>query len=301
MKKFLRGLGNTLFIIFLFLGISSLLILIPIRKTMDKNVVREIITTLDIEKMIQENPNIQKSVEDMLNPIYEETRKFGIDDEIIIKIMNSKEVKGLIGDVTSNIIDAALTGSNQKILSNDSIANLVKEAISDINNSGFYEISPSDSENIVQIVKDTTNELEGFIPDTSIIEDSLNEEQKNDLKIIRFIFGNQLTTYIGIIVIIMILLLCLINFKEFKGIKITAITILTSSTLFTIASTIFLLLLNMFTTEEFAAIAQVLKKTGNLCLSLSGGITILMIALLITYRFIRKQKEKQNFQEMKKA
>ena len=52
-------------------------------------------------------------------------------------MLDIPEVKNLIGDVTNNVFQAAISGIDQKIITTDNIESILNEAIDDINKSGL--------------------------------------------------------------------------------------------------------------------------------------------------------------------
>ena len=261
------------------------------------NTVKKMISNLEIEKMVNENPNFKESVDDVLEPILTETNKLGIDDEVIIKIVDSNEVKDLIGDVTGNLIDYAITGKNQKIINSEDINKLVNDAIDEINKSGYYEINESQKEEILDIAQNKVQEYEELIPDTNIIDEELNnamtKEEKNSLNSIRFVLGNKLLTYTIICVIVSILLIALLKFKKAKFIKCSSITILISSIFTSLITLILVAANNVLFKFDYPYIFDIVKKGINFSFILSLSVFVISIIVLIIYKIINNKSEKE--------
>ena len=86
MKNVLKKLALGVLSIVLFLSITGIFILIPIKSNLNNNVVKEMITDIDLEKIMNENDEVNEQVQDLLDPVFEETRKLEIDDEVVIKV-----------------------------------------------------------------------------------------------------------------------------------------------------------------------------------------------------------------------
>ena len=289
MKKFLKGLSLTILTIVLFGSTMILLLLIPLKYTINKNVVKDMISSLEIEKMVVEDENFKSAVDEVFEPIYEETRQFGIDDEIVVKIMDSKEVKNLIGGVTGNIVDYVITGKSQKLITTENIENLVSTAMDDIDASGYYKFSEKERDSVLNAVKNGVGELQEYIPDTKVIENNLNQEDMKYLNVIRFVLGNELMIYTILIMIISFLGILTLEYKKAKWIKWNAITILISSILTSIITIILLIANNALFRLDYQYIYNIFSKAINFSFILSLSILTLMIITLIIYHIYRKR------------
>ncbi len=291
MKKFLKGLALTILTIVLFLSTTILLLLIPLKHTINKNVVKDMIGSLEIEKMVTEDENFKSAVDEVFEPIYEETRQLGIDDEVVVKIMDSKEVKNLIGGVTGNIVDYVITGKDQKLITTENIEDLVSTAMDDIDASGYYKFSEKERDSVLNAVKNEVDDLQEYMPDTKVIEESLNKEDMKYLNAIRFVLGNELTMYTILIVVISMLGILALQYKKAKWIKWNAITVLIS-TIFTSLITIILLIANNALFRlDYQYIYNIFSKTINFSLTLSLSILALMTITLIIYHIYHKKSQ----------
>ena len=290
MKKFLKDLALTILTIVLFGSTIVLLLLIPIKYTVNKNIVKDMISSLEIEKMVAEDENFKSAVNEVFEPIFEETREFGIDDEVVVKIMDSKEVKNLIGGVTGNIVDYVITGKNQKLIATENIEELVSNAMDDIDDSGYYKFSKKERENVLNVVKKEVDDLQDYMPDTKVIEDTLSAEETKALNTIRFILSNELLIYVILIMIISILGILALRYKKVKWIKWNAITILISSILTSIVTIALMIINNVLFKLDYNYIYNIFSKTINFSLILSLSVLVLMIITLIIYRIYHKKQ-----------
>ena len=289
MKKFLKGFALTILTIVLFLSTTVLLLLIPLKYTINKNVVKDMISSLEIEKMVAEDENFKSAVDEVFAPIYEETRQFGIDDEVVVKIMDSKEVKNLIGGVTGNIVDYVITGKNQKLITIENIEDLVSTAMDDIDESGYYKFSEKERDSVLNAVKNEVDNLQEYMPDTKVIEDTLNQEDMKYLNIIRFILGNELMMYTILIIAISIISILVLEYKKAKWIKWNAITILISSIFTSIITVLLIIANNALFRLDYQYIYNIFSMTINFSLILSLSILTLMIIILIIYHIYCKK------------
>ena len=289
MKKFLKGLSLTILTIVLFGSTMILLLLIPLKYTINKNVVKDMISSLEIEKMVAEDENFKLAVDEVFAPIYEETRQFGIDDEVVVKIMDSKEIKNLIGGVTGNIVDYVITGKNQKLITTENIEDLLSTAMDDIDASGYYKFSEKERDSVLNAIKNEVDDLQEYIPDTHVIENSLNKEDMEYLNTIRFILGNELMMYTILIMIISILGIIALEYKKAKWIRWNAITILISSIFTSIITIILLIANNVLFRLDYQYIYNIFSKTINFSLIISLSVLTLMIVTLIIYHICHKK------------
>ncbi len=305
--KFLKGLGVFILTIVLYISALGLLILIPIKNTLSKDTIKNTITNLDIEKMIKENPEVKNAINEMFEPLYEQARDFGIDEDVVVKIIDSKEVKGLVGGIAGNLVDFIITGENQKIVSTNDISSLVGSVLDDIDESGLYKFKDDEKSKILGTVEEQVNNYQDLLPDTSIIEDALDDSAVKDsvakeinstLEIIRFILGNKLIIYLLIAMFVSILGILGLKFKEAKWIKNVAITILVAS-IFALIITVGLKFVSNILIEEVNDIPFIdilINKPINFSFVLSITITYVMIIVLIIYNILKKKK-----QEVKEA
>lgn len=291
--KFLKGLLLAILVFVLFVSSIFLLILVPVKNAVGKNSIKDMVINLEIEKMVAEDPEVKKSFDEMFEPIFKETEEFGIDEDVIVKIIDSKEVKELMGDVTANIVDFVLTGENHKLITTGNMQELVSSAIDDINESGIYEISEKDKNEVLDVVGKYAEEVQEYIPDTKMIESSFNEEDMKALNLVRFILGNTLVTYLLVIWTISILGIFALKYKEAKWIKWSAIPVLVSSIISCITFGILTIANNMYLKADFSYISDIFNKSITFGIILSGIIAILMIAILIVYHVVSKNKIKK--------
>lgn len=287
--KFLKGLGVSILTLILFVSATSILFLLPLRGAVSKENIKETITKVDIEKLIKENPQVQEDVNEAFGPLYDTAAEFGISEDVVNKILNSDEVKGLMGDFTGNILDYVLTGKDQKIISNNQIEDMVSDAIDKINESGYYEFKDEEKEEILGVVKDTVNEYQEFIPDTSVFDEALESEPevKTVIKTARIVVSDKLLTYLFIALGVSILGLLGLKFKEGKWIKQSAITILTSAITITIG-TLLLSSLGNLISDEVSLVTSIIHSTLNKSLTISITTMIVMIFVLILYAIVHK-------------
>lgn len=287
--KFLKGLGVSILTLILFVSATSILFLLPLRGAVSKQNIKETITKVDIEKLIKENPQVQEDVNEAFSPLYDTAAEYGISKDVVNKILNSDEVKGLMGDFTGNILDYIFTGKDQKIISNLEIDGLVSDALDKINESGYYEFKEEEKEKILGVVKDTVNNYQELIPDTSVFDEALENdpEVKTVIKTARIVISDKLLTCLFIALGISILGLLGLKFKEGKWIKQSAITILTSAITIT-SGTLLLSSFGNLISDEVSLVTSIINSTLNKSLTLSITTMIIMIFILILYAIIHK-------------
>lgn len=290
--KVLKNIFLIILILILFISSLSLMILVPVKYLVNPNTINNAITNLDIEKLVKNNPELEKTITDTLDPIISETEKYGIDEDIIIEIVNSKEIKGLVGSITGDLVDYALTGKKYELISIDKIKSIVNEAIDVINESDYYEISNADKENILEAITKESDSIEEIIPDTDLIEESLTNDYKDMLNIIRFIFGSKLVIYLSLTFLISLIGIIILKWHELKWIKSSAITIMLSSIVVLISFGI-IRLGSQLLKEDNMYIYEIVKNVTKYNFNLALIIFVIMVTILIIYGICHK-KIKQN-------
>ncbi len=292
MKKFWKTLGTFILGIVLFLGVIVLLILIPLRHTFSEKTIKEMISSLEIEKEVENNPELKESIEEVLMPVYEITREVGLSDDVVLKLLDTKEVKDFIGDITSNVYTAIITGENQKLINAQNIERIMSEAIDDINSLEIYEIDNKTKTEIIDFVKKEATDYEDLIPETNVILDGFSEENMQILNVIRFVLSNELTLLVSIISLGALLLIMLLNLAKWKWIKISSGIVLGSAILMILVTSVILGVNNYILVNDYAYIASVINKYVNLNYLLSGITFLVTIIILIIYSVILKKKSK---------
>ncbi len=285
MKKFISIILSIILIIL----IAFLICLIPIKKVLQKDNVKEIVNSIEIEEMIKEDENFKEVVDELFTPIYIEARKYNISDEYVVKLMNSDEVKSLIASITGNIIDSALTGENQKIIQNDDISNLVTKAIEKINNSNFITINDDAEEKILQIVNDKIEDYQEYIPDTQEVENALDDKTMGTLKIVRFFFDHNFVVYLSVAIIGVSFIIILLNLTKFKWFQYLGVNLMISSFCVLILS----IIVKIFLRNNYAYILDILGNNYNTIITLGTLALFISIVFLIIYLVICKLTSKK--------
>lgn len=285
MKKFISIILSIILIIL----IAFLICLLPIKKVLQKDNVKEIVNSIEIEEMIKEDENFKEVVDELFTPIYIEARKYNISDEYVVKLMNSDEVKSLIASITGNIIDSALTGENQKIIQNEDINNLVTKAIEKINNSNFITINDDAEEKILQIVNDKIEDYQEYIPDTQEVENALDDKTMGTLKIVRFFFDHNFVVYLSVAIIGVSFIIILLNLTKFKWLQYLGVNLMISSFFVLILS----IIVKIFLRNNYAYILDILGNNYNTIITLVTITLFISIVFLIIYLVICKLTSKK--------
>ena len=291
--KILRKTALVILVIVLFLGSFSLITLFTIKHTVSKDSIKDMIVSTDVEKIIKENPELESSLKDSLKEVYDTLEELNINEDIVLKVLNSSEVKSLVGDVTGKVAEYFLEGKDQKLIDADNITSIIGGVMDDINETKLYNFTEKEKNDILDSIKKGIEENEEFLPDTSILEDTLTEEEQQDLEIVRFIFGGELFTYILVGSLIAFGLIVVLSLKKAKWVKITSSTILVSGTLMAILMLILLVGTKLLGTE-YSYVVDIIKMMPIFGLKVAVVIIILMIAILIAYHLINKHKNITN-------
>ena len=291
MKKFFRGLGLTILSTILFISSFLILLMMPLRRTISTNFIKEVVTSINVEQIVTENPDLKKQINESLEPIYEVTREVGLDDEVIIKILNMKEVKELVGDVTNNILQATLTGKDQKLITKDNINEILSDAIADINKSSLYEIKPETKDKVLEVVNEGVDEFQKFIPDTNMIIKEIPKKDQEILKVVQYILSSKFMIILVSIIISSILLIILLEKGKIKWLKISSIVILVSSSLSILVTGIISFANLSIVKKDYSYIYNVVNKLTNYSYLLSISVVIITIICLVIYHNLKKSSK----------
>ena len=293
MKKFFKILGTIILGLILFLGVTSLLILIPLRYTINENTIRNMVSSLEIEKEVENNPELKESIEEALMPIYDITREVGLSDDVVLKLLDTQEVKDLIGDIGSNVYNAIITGEKQKLINVQNIERIISEAIDDINALDIYEIDNKTKKEIIDFVKEEVNDYEDLLPETDVVLDGLSEEEVKTLNIIRFVLSDELILIVSIISLGAFFLIILLNLAKWHWIKVFSGIVLGSTILMILVTSVILGVNNYYLASDYAYISDFISGYVNLNYLISGITFLVAIIILITYSIVLKKITKR--------
>ena len=293
MKKFFKILGTIILGLILFLGVTSLLILIPLRYTINENTIRNMVSSLEIEKEVENNPELKESIEEALMPIYDITREVGLSDDVVLKLLDTQEVKDLIGDIGSNVYNAIITGEKQKLINVQNIERIISEAIDDINALDIYEIDNKTKKEIIDFVKEEVNDYEDLLPETDVVLDGLSEEEVKTLNIIRFVLSDELILIVSIISLGAFFLIILLNLAKWHWIKVFSGIVLGSTILMILVTSVILGVNNYYLASDYAYISDFISEYVNLNYLISGITFLVAIIILITYSIVLKKITKK--------
>ncbi len=279
-------------ILSLSLVVSSLilLLLMPIKKNLNNNFMKEVITSIDVEKMVDSNPQVKKQIDKKLTPLYDVTREVGLSDEVIIKIFNLKEVKELFGDVANNIYLTILTEKSHKLIQPQEIENIIGEAIDDINKTRLYFINDETKTKVLNTIKDEIAKYQDYIPNTNIVLDSIPKEEQQIINLSKFILSKKLLKSIILIIIISFLGILVLNLSKGKWLKYSAINILIASLISLILTIIFTILNKIYFQTNYLNIYNI----GNKILKTSYILNVIIISFIILILIIYHLKNKIN-------
>ena len=283
MKKFLSIIISLILILIL----AFLIILLPLNNLLKKEKVKEIVNNVKIEEQIAQDENFAKVIDKIFEPLYLEARKYNISDKYIIKIMDSEEVKNLIGSITSNIIDYVITGNDQKIINNTDINNVISNSIDKIN-SNYLIFTEENKQNILQIVDKKINEYQEIIPSTKEVEENLNSDTLKILNIIRSLFASKLIIFLVVTEIILTLVIILLNLEKFKWLKYIGVNLFIASLISLLGN----ILINLIIKNNYNYLYDILGSNFPFNTSLSALLIFSSLLLLFIYYIFNKRKQK---------
>lgn len=226
MKNIIKKALQILLSFILFFATTTLLFTLPIQSLLKKENLNKTINHLEIEKMTEENPYFQKSIDTILKPVYEKTQELKIDKKLIIKLIDTKEIKSLTADIAYNIIDYIKTKENQKLIQEKDIENLIENALQSITQNSHYTLTTNQKNVILTIVKAEINRYQDKLPNTNIIDKKISP---TTFFLLHNIVNKNLPFYLLGIILLSIIAIWILKNKEKKTLKKS----LLCSTLFT--------------------------------------------------------------------
>ena len=282
MKKFLSIIISLILILIL----AFLIILLPLNNLLKKDNVKRIVNNIQIEEQIEQDENFAKVIDKIFEPLYIEAKKYNISDKYIIKIMDSEEVKNLIGSITSNIIDYVITGNDQKIISNIDINNVISNSIDKINRN-YLIFTEENKQNILQIVDKKINEYQDIIPNTKEVEENLNSNTLKILNVMRSLFASKLIIFLIVTVIILTLVIILLNLEKFKWLKYIVVNLFIASLISLLGN----ILINLIIKNNYNYLYDLLGSNFPFNISLSVSLILLSFLMLTIYYLFNKKSQ----------
>ena len=218
----------------------------------------------EIEKEVENNPELKESIEEALMPIYDITREVGLSDDVVLKLLDTQEVKDLIGDIGSNVYNAIITGEKQKLINVQNIERIISEAIDDINALDIYEIDNKTKNEIIDFVKEEVNDYEDLLPETDVVLDGLSEEDVKTLNIVRFVLSDELVLIVSVISLGALLLIILLNLAKWHWIKVSSGIVLGSTILMILVTSVILGVNNYYLASDYSYISDFISEYVNL-------------------------------------
>lgn len=289
MKKLGKGLLLTICIILLELSSMTLFFLIPLNNFVSKKTLQN-----NIAELIQSELNMDHSssiLKDKLSPIYDSAYMLGLDDEIILEILKSKEMTEFTADITSSMAEYIITGKQQKFITEEEFLSLVSSAIDTISQQSTKKITEEEKQKILVNVKEISTPYLKEIENIDLFSASLSKEDQDAILFLQFLFSTKLK--IGIIITLLLSFggIIALEWEKQKWVKISAITILVASIL-SCFSTFLLTLINQFIFKnEIPVLFKLLNKFIVQSYIIAGSVLFLMIMVLILYKIFIVSKK----------
>jgi len=289
MKKFLVRLTTFICIILLEFSTTALLLLLPLQYTVSKKSIKELMMNYSVSS--DENDIFMDAIRANLKPLYKESEALGIEDEVIQEMMETKEVKEFVADITSDIIDYVFIGEEKELFTEEDLKKVAILAIDQINKEAETKITEVQKQEILDALSENSDAYLESMPKVSKMEERLSQEEKEALHMVRFLFSKTIKIYLGITLGVSLLGIILLKRKEAKWLKTSAIVILTSS-MITLLGTLLLKGGNsLLFREEAVYVYQLFEKMIQTTLFVASFVAFSMILLLILYHFLINKKK----------
>ncbi len=286
MKKILNAIGIVfafILSILLFITIIFIVYLLSIQRIASTDNISNVIENTDLVTLDNDN--------EVVNDIFD---KLDVPDEKREKILESKEVKRIVGNILGSSIESNLKKDNNLKLSDEELRKIIDDNWDSITEELGIDLNKDELENFKDSITDNSSEI------NKIIEPSLTKIKENE-KINRLIdiSFNKKSTIISLLIVIsasLLIALCRLSFKKmFRTLGI--------ATLLAGNITIFLgLLVRIFNfdkvnNELITSLILSSKESSSIIIIIYGIIIILLsiVCFIISKYLHEKNEEKDGF------
>ncbi len=218
----------------------------------------------------------QTKISKAINDIYSISREYGVSEDVIDDILDSKVTKEVLSMPLGNLTDYVINGKDSKVLSSEDVYNLISSNIDTLFDKVDYELSDAQKEKFLSRVKLEIPDVISAIPTVSL----LTEFKYGDkIKVIQFVFGKTFkAVLIGGIILFSILI---IAFQKKRSLLYLGISLLSAS-LLTIGFSFFIpdLILKFISIWEVSMFIS--SFSGILCMKIIvGSLALAFLSVII--------------------
>jgi len=280
MKKLLKNIVYVLCIMSLEIATLALLFLVPLNQTLENNSLQDMMMRIAFEDLIHQLDSNYHSIDD-----------FEMDEEVLVKIMESEEFKTLMAGLTNKIGDYILTGKEQSFITKEELKTVTSQAIDIVNKQSDREITMEEEKQILQIIDENGDHFLEQLEMINMLDENMSQQELEGLNLLRFLLSMRLKLYLVFVIILSLIGIILLKWKEAKWIQTVTISLLVASILSLGANLLLKVISSSLFTGDISYIQEPIHMLTQKGLVLSSGLLILMIAILIFYKLLIYRKK----------
>jgi len=280
MKKLLKGIVYILCIMLLEISTLALLFLVPLSQTLQNDSMQDIIMKIAFEDLIQQ-------LDSNYHPIYD----LEIEDEVIVKIMESDEFKQLMADITEDISDYIITGKEQSFITKEELKVFAAKAIDTVNKQSDRKITIEEKNQILQIIDENGDHYLEQLSMINMLDENMSQKELEGLNLLRFLLSMRLKLYFVLAIVVSLIGILILKWKEAKWIQTVTISLLIASILSIGTNLLLKVISSTIFTDDISYISGPIHTLIQKSLGLSSGLLALMIITLVFYKRTNSQKK----------
>ena len=182
----------------------TLLIIFSINSVLSYRTINTLVQNIEVKEIIK---NIDNN-DNILDNIYNESKKIGISEKSIDNLLESKEIKNILAKYISSSAKYILKEKGSEDIFIDDIINELKINFKQILKENNENILPKNEEKLNKVIYKISKTLKENLPE---IKDSANNINPLTLKYIRLIFNIKTTLIILLTIIVLTTIIALLK------------------------------------------------------------------------------------------
>lgn len=182
----------------------TLLIIFSINSILSYRTINTLVQNIEVKEIIK---NIDNN-DNILDNIYNESKKIGISEKSIDNLLESKEIKNILAQYISSSAKYILKEKGSEDIFIDDIINELKINFKQILKENNENILPKNEEKLNKVIDNISKSLKENLPE---IKDSANNINPLTLKYIRLIFNIKTTLIILLTIIVLTTIIALLK------------------------------------------------------------------------------------------
>lgn len=193
--------------ILLFFSLISYLSLEITTRIVNKEMISNIVKEVDVEELLNKDDS------NTMNELYQIAEENNVDKSVVDGIVNSKELKGIIGDYYGEMVDAFLYDKEVEGITSSQIIDAVGDILDRTNEGLGYTITEEQKNIIMQKVEEEAPQIAESLPS---YEEVTKDVDTSDLEVVRTIFSSSTKMIMLVIIVVLIGIMALIRWSIYR-------------------------------------------------------------------------------------